>query len=945
MASTALGHDQPAVPSEDVEEREEEEVPLRRKRSAYRRARTEFSTPAFEQFQANLSCWCSSSHAKDAQARKRFEEEQASERLVQRLRAEDLAQEDLPNVSEERAKELDDLMMRMTETDWLTLMMQVGSNPALARELLGADVNEENFIERMNAVKEKKKRALADLRYRALKGKPMKKSEVTQMMRNLVKNQCQLVFLLLQLYLDDPDSAGGGSSNPAGSATPMAGSAASNTAGGAFGATVTGRTITITAVGFCWVHAGKSISGDGVVFVDKLPDDKIVDPRVKVENRFLSMHLLLLGLGSESESDDDMENYIPPLPYGEFKDWEIVSCPPIVTIIFMFISGEQAAKVLYLLKQFATHVFLEDLLSFASLYPKSSVHVLDLMNGKTVYMFVDKFYPIRATLLERMLRHRLTVPPSYCRDVVVAGNIIQDGSRLAYGKHMSILIAPMLPKKSGWYSFPMFLLDEKCLSKRVRSVLASPEQTVWVKRHVNCCMAVGDWKLLFYEVATHLIAVHRVHAVSICCAVLDELLDYSVMSDSDESGVTYMEVSSLFEGLSDIGLPRADDHEAAPPSLDYVPGLEYADDETVAEDQPYAKDASPTAQSPNYVLEADPEVDPEEDDDEDPEEDPVDYPADYPADGGDDGDDADEPLEEGYEATPPPHPAYRMTARISIPAPVPTPVWSNAEVARTSRISTPPITTSLMIRCTNHLGYHHPWPYRFLTSSPPFLLPSASRREDRPEVTLPPRKRLGIALGPRYEVGESSSAAAARLAGGLRVDYGFVATMVGETCNHITSYLSHAQHRIYDEREVGHYGIIELLWDEIVETYRGHQLVLTRSWSQRHLLAGRLNMLFRDKRTHAYTRHQMETEARLSREAWRRSMDTSDLAHGEVMSLRTTVLGQMSEIRELHAADRKRHAVTSEMLKADHRRSAEMRELRTADHTRQQQLIQTLTVM
>ncbi|GJT91063.1 putative reverse transcriptase domain-containing protein [Tanacetum coccineum] len=49
------------------------------------------------------------------------------------------------------------------------------------------------------------------------------------------------------------------------------------------------------------------------------------------------------------------------------------------------------------------------------------------------------------------------------------------------------------------------------------------------------------------------------------------------------------------------------------------------------------------------------------------------------------------------------------------------------------------------------------------------------------------------------------------------------------------------------------------------------------------------------------------------------------------MSLRTTVLGQMSKIRELHAADRRRQAVTSEMLKADHRRSAGMRELRTAD--------------
>ncbi|GKF50946.1 hypothetical protein Tco_0147413, partial [Tanacetum coccineum] len=41
-------------------------------------------------------------------------------------------------------------------------------------------------------------------------------------------------------------------------------------------------------------------------------------------------------------------------------------------------------------------------------------------------------------------------------------------------------------------------------------------------------------------------------------------------------------------------------------------------------------------------------------------------------------------------ATPPPHPAYRVTARIYIPALVPTPVWSDAEVARLLAISTPP---------------------------------------------------------------------------------------------------------------------------------------------------------------------------------------------------------------------------------------------------------------
>ncbi|GKF19356.1 hypothetical protein Tco_0067994, partial [Tanacetum coccineum] len=64
-------------------------------------------------------------------------------------------------------------------------------------------------------------------------------------------------------------------------------------------------------------------------------------------------------------------------------------------------------------------------------------------------------------------------------------------------------------------------------------------------------------------------------------------------------------------------------------------------------------------------------------------------------------------------------------------------------------------------------------------------------------------------LGPRYEVRESSAAAAAaRPAGGLRADYGFVATMDREI-------------RRDPERYVG-YGITDS-WDEIVETLQGAQ--------------------------------------------------------------------------------------------------------------------------
>nr|GFB29377.1 hypothetical protein [Tanacetum cinerariifolium] len=176
---------------------------------------------------------------------------------------------------------------------------------------------------------------------------------------------------------------------------------------------------------------------------------------------------------------------------------------------------------------------------------------------------------------------------------------------------------------------------------------------------------------------------------------------------------------------------------------------------------------------------------------------------------------------------------------------------------------------------------------------PPLQLPSASRREDRPEVTLPPQKRLGIYFGPRYEVGESTSAAAARPARGLRADYGFVATIDREIMRD-------------PEREVG-YVIIDS-WDEIVETLQGAPVStdtelggymrefemrvrqdtdeiymrLDDEQTERQLLAGRLNMLFKDRRAHAYTRHLMETEPRMSREAWVRSTDASDLVRGEI---------------------------------------------------------------
>ncbi|GKF72333.1 hypothetical protein Tco_0208447, partial [Tanacetum coccineum] len=148
-----------------------------------------------------------------------------------------------------------------------------------------------------------------------------------------------------------------------------------------------------------------------------------------------------------------------------------------------------------------------------------------------------------------------------------------------------------------------------------------------------------------------------------------------------------------------------------------------------------------------------------------------------------------------------------------------------------------------------------------------------------------------IVLGPRYEIKESSSTAAARPAGGLRADYGFVATMDREIRPDL-------------ERDVG-YGITNF-WDEIVEAMWVTDEVYTRlddEHTRRQLLAGRLNMLFRDRRAHARTARLMEIEARMSREAWGRSMDASDLARAETV------------ITEMLAAHHRRQKQLTEALK------------------------------
>ncbi|GJS54193.1 hypothetical protein Tco_0627555 [Tanacetum coccineum] len=230
-----------------------------------------------------------------------------------------------------------------------------------------------------------------------------------------------------------------------------------------------------------------------------------------------------------------------------------------------------------------------------------------------------------------------------------------------------------------------------------------------------------------------------------------------------------------------------------------------------------------------------------------------------------------------------------------------------------SRLETPPSGTPPLL------------PIPLPTSLPLLLLPSTDRRAGVLEAELPPWKRLCITLGPKYKIGECSSALTARPTSGFRADYGFVGTLDAEI-------------RRDPDREIG-YGITDV-WvdpDEIAEVTPATDVAelgqrmtdfittvrqdtdeiygrIDDAQDDRLLMSGQLNSLRRDRRSHARTARLMESKARLSREAWVQSMDASDTTRSEVSALWTTVLAQQTEIGDLWAADRRRQTQLTEAL-------------------------------
>ncbi|GJY25985.1 hypothetical protein Tco_0400711 [Tanacetum coccineum] len=414
--------------------------------------------------------------------------------------------------------------------------------------------------------------------------------------------------------------------------------------------------------------------------------------------------------------------------------------------------------------------------------------------------------------------------------------------------------------------------------------------------------------------------IHKPHAHTHAFKV-----NHTVMSDSEDSTVTYTEVSNPFADLSDIrslGVNRPpvmpEDLYGyvvaafqAPPSPDYMSGPQYPPLPDFVPELVYLEFMPPEDES-------DHKEDPKEDDDEDLKKDPVDY----PANGGDDGNEEDESSdddedddvdieeeEEGEEhlaptdstvvalpavdhapsaeetgpfetdesmATPSPHPAYRVIVRISIRDEPPTPFWSNTEVTRLLAIPTPP---------------------------PSPLSPWSSPLPHIPSLLLPPiLSPLPISSPPPAST---------------TYPLGYKAPMIRLRAEAPSTSHSPLPHIIlsHTRADTPPSGTPPLLPIPLPTSSPSFLLPSADHGADRPEV-GESSSATAARPIRGF-RADYDFVATMDREI-RRDLERDV----DVMSLRTTVLGQQSVIVELQAADRRRQAAITELLAADRRRHA-----------------------
>ncbi|GKC68185.1 hypothetical protein Tco_1100783 [Tanacetum coccineum] len=381
---------------------------------------------------------------------RQIEEDKLGEEAAKRLFEEEHADLERQRAEMQRKRQQDvlDSAKYYTDADWTDIMGQVHANQGLTSDLLGPDVNEDNFAERMVALIAERKRAFAAQRFQEKRNKPMTYAQQKAYMRTFVKNQSTSIYttgwtMKHVKSLSDEQLK----SEFEKIRTAVADLQSQNIR----------RTLK---------RAGEDLEHDGHTYGTR---------RKSLRTRKKSSTALDLDADDRSFirvlSDDDDD---PVIFWSTFATWEVVPTPlGDINALYMM---DRSSKYFTHLREILHLVDRQDLLKlygmvvkyyedhplagagmmlwgdlqvlFEShegghgslvwsdqqqwhirswrLFPFSNVHVLETISGKVVYMFADGSYPLSVQLMKKMLKHKLEIEiDGVGNDMTYAEQLIQ----------------------------------------------------------------------------------------------------------------------------------------------------------------------------------------------------------------------------------------------------------------------------------------------------------------------------------------------------------------------------------------------------------------------------------------------------------------------------------------------------------------------------------------
>ncbi|GJW51116.1 hypothetical protein Tco_0092467 [Tanacetum coccineum] len=358
----------------------------------------------------------------EALERERYEKEKADIARQDAIYAQQLEQEEEMSASQRETRQAEVLSSakHYSDADWIDIMAQVHANAGLSSELLGADVNDDNFAERMVALINQRKRAFAEQTAKEKRDRPMTPAQQREYMRVFVKNQSTTIY-------------------STGWSMKYVKSLADEQLRAEFEKIrMAVADLKSNELRRTLKRAGEALEPDTSkkqksteAPIPSVPD--IPQPQVVFSSKSSGTRRKSLGRSRmtkpELDLDADDKTFIKvvfdedskdeaPILWSAFAGWEVLlklyglvvkyyeNHPGVGLMLWgdlqVLMDSREGGKG----SSVWNHQSLWQIRSWR-LYTLSNVYVLETISGEVLYMFADVSYPLSVKLMERMLKHKL----------------------------------------------------------------------------------------------------------------------------------------------------------------------------------------------------------------------------------------------------------------------------------------------------------------------------------------------------------------------------------------------------------------------------------------------------------------------------------------------------------------------------------------------------------